>query len=110
MAEKVETVVIGAGQAGLAASHALSSQGCEHVVLERAGRAGHVWRDERWDSFTLVTPNWSVQMPGAEYNGDQPDAFMPRDDIAALLEGYPDRFHLPVRYHTPVTGVERAET
>ena len=109
MAEQVETVIIGAGQAGLATSYHLSQQGREHVVLERAERAGHVWRDQRWDSFTLVTPNWTVQMPGAEYKGDQPGAFMPRDEVAALLEGYPARFRLPICFSTPVTSVERSE-
>ena len=61
------TVVIGAGQAGLAVSRELSLAGVEHVVLERA-RVGQAWRD-RWDSFTLVTPNWTLDLPGAPYRG-----------------------------------------
>lgn len=56
--EKVETVVIGAGQAGLSASYHLSRLGCDHVVLER-GRVGERWRSERWDGFVLNTPNWA---------------------------------------------------
>lgn len=110
MDEYVETVIIGAGQSGLATSYELSRHHREHIVLERAARAGHVWRDERWDSFALFSPNWTFRMPGAEYSGDQPDAFMPRDDVASLLECYPERFHLPVCYSTPVTSVERVET
>jgi putative flavoprotein involved in K+ transport len=110
MAEYIETVIIGAGQSGLATSYQLSQHHREHLVLERAARAGHVWRDERWDSFALFSPNWTFRMPGAEYRGDQPDAFMPRDEMAALLEGYPERFHLPVCYNAPVTGIERVET
>ncbi len=110
MAEHIETVIIGAGQSGLGTSYHLSQHHREHIVLERAARAGHVWRDERWDSFALFSPNWAFRMPGAAYRGDQPDAFMPRDEVAALLEGYPERFHLPVCYDMPVTGVERIES
>ena len=60
--ERVEVAVVGGGQAGLATSHELTERGTEHVVLER-GRIGQTWRD-RWDSFCLVTPNWSVRLPG----------------------------------------------
>ena len=81
-----ETVVIGAGQAGLAVSHELTSAGVEHVVLER-GRVGQRWRD-RWASFCLVTPNWTVQLPGGRYDGDDPDGFMLRDDVVGHLERY----------------------
>lgn len=82
--ERVETLVVGGGQAGLAASHELTRNGVEHVVLER-GRIGQSWRD-RWESFCLVTPNWSVQLPDGGYAGSDPDGFMPRDEIVAFLE------------------------
>ena len=75
MAEDLGVVIIGAGPAGLATSHELVQAGVEHVVLER-GRIGQAWRG-RWDSFCLVTPNWSVQLPGGAYDGDDPDGFMP---------------------------------
>ncbi|MGH3130093.1 MAG: FAD-dependent oxidoreductase, partial [Gaiellaceae bacterium] len=78
MAERIDVVVIGGGQAGLAASHELTRAGVEHVVLER-GRIGETWRG-RWNSFCLVTPNWTVQLPGYPYDGDDPDGFMPRDE------------------------------
>ena len=82
MSDAPETVVVGGGQAGLSVSHELSAAGIPHVVLER-GRVGQTWRG-RWDSFCLVTPNWSVQLPGHPYDGDDPDGFMPRDEIVAL--------------------------
>lgn len=87
-------VVIGGGQAGLAVSHELTTRDVDHVVLERAS-IGQTWRD-RWDSFCLVTPNWTVQLPGGAYAGDDPDGFLPRDDIVAHLEAYAASFAAPV--------------
>jgi len=81
-----DCLIIGAGQAGLAASHELAARGIDHVVLER-GRVGQTWRGY-WDTFCLVTPNWSVQLPGQPYDGDDPDGFMPRDQLVAYLERY----------------------
>lgn len=106
--ERVETVVIGAGQAGLAVSRELSGLGVNHLVLER-GRIGETWR-RRWDSFCLVTPNWSVQLPGHPYDGDDPDGFMPRDDIVAYLERYAASGNAPVREGVNVQGVDLALT
>ena len=101
----IDTIVIGAGQAGLAASHELTQLGVDHVVLEK-DRIGAGWAN-RWDSFCLVTPNWSVQLPGYPYDGDDPDGFMPRDEIVAYLERYASSFDSPVRLGAEVTGVSR---
>jgi putative flavoprotein involved in K+ transport len=106
LAERIEVVVIGAGQAGLATSSELTRAGVEHVVLER-GRIGEAWRG-RWDSFCLVTPNWSVQLPGGEYDGDEPDGFMPRDEIVAYLERYAAGSAAPVRTGVEVTSLSPA--
>ena len=106
MEERIEVVVVGGGQAGLAVSHQLTALGVEHLVLER-GRVGQTWRD-RWDSFCLVTPNWSVQLPGGAYAGDDPDGFMPRDDIVRHLEGYATSFAAPVREGVEVTSLAAA--
>jgi putative flavoprotein involved in K+ transport len=92
---EINTIVVGAGQAGLAVSHELKREGVEHVVLER-DRIGQGWRN-RWDSFCLVTPNWSVQLPGYPYDRNDPDGFMPRDEIVAYLERYAASFGAPVR-------------
>ena len=78
MSDRVDVVVVGGGQAGLAVSRELTQAGVAHVVLER-GKVGQTWRG-RWDSFCLVTPNWTVQLPGHPYDGDDPDGFMPRDE------------------------------
>lgn len=104
--ENIETVIIGGGQSGLATSYFLAQQKREHIVLERAAQAGNVWRNERWDSFTFVTPNWANGMPGAAYAGDQPDGYLPRDEIVRYFEQYVERLHLPVRYNTRVTSLE----
>jgi putative flavoprotein involved in K+ transport len=93
--EQFEAVIVGGGQAGLAASHQLTQLGVEHVVLE-GGRIGQSWRD-RWDSFCLVSPNWAIQLPGRPYAGDDPDGFLPRDEIVGHLDAYRDSFGLPVR-------------
>jgi putative flavoprotein involved in K+ transport len=102
----MNVVVVGAGQAGLAVSHELTQRGVDHVVLER-GRIGQTWRG-RWDSFCLVTPNWTVQLPGGAYDGDDPEGFMPRDDIAAYLDRYGASFAAPVREGVAVTSLRRA--
>jgi len=103
--EKVQAEVVGASQAGLATSHELKRVGVEHVVLER-NKIGNGWH-ERWDSFCLVTPNWSVQLPGYQYDGDDPDGFMPRDEIVAYLEGYARSFDAPVLEGVAVHAASR---
>jgi putative flavoprotein involved in K+ transport len=102
--ERVDTIVIGAGQAGLAASFFLTQHGREHLVLER-GAVGETWRSRRWDGFYLNTPNWSLQLPGAEYEGDEPDAFAPLADVIEHIQEYACSFGAPVREHSGVTRV-----
>lgn len=103
--ERVEVAIVGGGQAGLAVSRELVPRNVDHVVLEQ-GRVGQTWRD-RWDSFCLVTPNWTVQLPGMGYDGDEPDGFMPRDEIVGYLERYAAFASAPVREGVAVDGVTR---
>jgi putative flavoprotein involved in K+ transport len=103
MAEEIEVVVIGAGQAGLAAGYELARRGIDHVVLER-DRIGQSWRT-LWNSFCLVTPNWFIRLPGGTYDGPEPDGYMPRDAIVAYLERYAASFHAPVREGVEVRSV-----
>lgn len=103
--ERIETVIVGGGQAGLATSYWLRQLGREHVVLERASRPAPVW-SRRWDSFSMVTPNGALRMPGATYAGDAPEAFMSRAEIVDYFERYVATFALPVRCDTNVTSVE----
>jgi putative flavoprotein involved in K+ transport len=96
MAERIETVIIGGGQAGLALSSCLTRLGHEHVVLER-GRLAERWRSERWDSLTLLSPNWMTQLPGTRYQGNDPDGFVGRDWVVQFLEDYAAAFQAPLR-------------
>jgi len=106
MTDQVEVVIIGGGQAGLALSSYLTQQGRTHLVLEQ-GRVGETWRSGRWDSFTLNTPNWMTQLPGFPYQGDNPDGFLPREDIVAYLEQYAASFNAPLRCGVRVTSVRQ---
>lgn len=106
MPPKRAAVVIGGGQAGLAVSYHLTAADCDHVVLER-DRIGERWRSEKWDSFTLVTPNWMNRLPGFPYDGDDPDGFLTRGEVVAYLEAYVDHFDPPVRCGVEATAVRR---
>src|SRR3954464_13975856 len=101
----VDTVVVGAGHAGLAMSAHLNAGGRDHVVLDR-GRTGERWRSERWDSLRLLTPNWMTRLPGYRYDGPDPDGYQTADELAVLLERYARAFELPVLEGVTVTAVD----
>jgi putative flavoprotein involved in K+ transport len=103
MALTTEVAIVGAGQAGLATSFFLSQAGLDHVVLE-AGDVGESWR-ERWDTFRLVTPNWTVRLPGFEYGGGDPEGFMTGRETREHLMEYARRQRAPVRPGQRVTGL-----
>ena len=107
MSAPLDTVIIGGGQGGLSVSYYLTKQALEHVVFEQADAPAEAWRNHRWDSFTLNTPNWQSRLPGLENPGGDPDAFMPRKEIVDYFEDYANRFGLPIRYRTQVSRVER---
>ena len=90
--ERVTTVVIGAGHAGLAASRCLSERSIDHVVLER-GEVANSWRRERWDSLRLLTPNWQSRLPGYRYDGADPDGYMTMAEVIDFIS----RFAVVVR-------------
>ena len=101
-------IVIGGGQAGLSASYWLRQHNIEHLVLEK-NRVGHAWRQQRWDSFCLVTPNWQCRLPGFAYDGADPNGFMPRDDIVAYIERFADFVDPPLREGVTVERLTQAE-
>jgi len=106
-AEEIDVVVIGAGQAGLATSHGLTSRGVAHTVLERGEAVGSTWAG-RWDSFCLVTPNHTIRLPGGHYQGADPHGYLGRDEMVAHLRGYATRTAAPVRTRTQVTSLRGA--
>ncbi len=106
MAEYFDVMVIGAGQAGLAISHCLSTEGIDHVVLEK-GAIANRWRAERWASLRLLTPNWMTRLPGSAYDGSDPDGFMMKDELVGFLGRYARSFEAPVREFTSVSAVTR---
>jgi putative flavoprotein involved in K+ transport len=101
----VETLVVGAGQAGLAVSRCLTGQGADHVVVER-GRIAERWRSARWDSLRLLTPNWMSRLPAWSYPGPDPDGYMAAPELVGYLEGYAGSFAAPVHENTTVELVE----
>ena len=99
-------VVVGGGQAGLSASYWLSQAGLDHVVFERK-TAMHKWREERWDAFCLVTPNWQCQLPGHPYAGPDPHGFMVKHEILDYLDAFQRKVDAPLRENVEVRSVER---
>ena len=102
--EFVDVIVVGAGQAGLAVSYYLRAFGIEHLVLER-GRVAESWRSQRWDSFTLVTPNWMTRLPGHLLAAGTGADFLPKDAVTGLLERLAEG--LPVTEGMEVRSVTR---
>jgi len=106
VAERFTAVVIGAGHAGLAASHFLTSRSIDHVVLER-GEVANSWRHERWDSLRLLTPNWLNRLPGQPYDGPDPDGYMGALEVVELVERFAKTSQAPVRTGARVTSLRR---
>lgn len=95
----IDTLVVGAGQAGVAMSEHLTRLGISHVVLEK-NRIAEAWRTRRWDSLVANGPCWHDRFPNMEFNAD-PDAFVHHDQVAEYFEQYAKKFNLPI--HTGVS-------
>src|SRR5215469_1954578 len=108
--EKVDTLVIGAGQAGIAMSEHLGKAGVPHLVLER-GRIAERWRSERWDSLVANGPAWHDRFPGLEFSdvdrAVRPDDFAPAHTVADYFVAYARKISAPVRCGVDVLKVER---
>ncbi|MFQ8392099.1 flavin-containing monooxygenase, partial [Pseudomonas ogarae] len=103
---RIDTLVIGAGQAGIAMSEHLSRQGVPHLVVERS-RIAEAWRTSRWDSLVANGPAWHDRFPGLEFDGLDPDAFATKDQVADYFEAYASKFNAPIRTGVDVRKVER---
>jgi putative flavoprotein involved in K+ transport len=102
----VPVVIVGGGQAGLSVSYYLKECGIAHLVFE-IRTAMHVWKEKRWDSFRLVTPNWQCDLPGHPYDGPDPDGFMKREEIIDYLTGFQNKVDAPLREGVAVRRVAR---
>ncbi len=103
----IDTLVVGAGHAGLAVSQLLTDAGHDHVVLDR-GRVAERWRSERWDSLHLLTPNWMTRLPGWFYTGPDPDGYLSSAELIHHLERYAASFQAPVIPQTNVLEIALA--
>jgi putative flavoprotein involved in K+ transport len=104
VAKPIDTVVVGAGHAGLALSCCLKRNGTEHVVLER-GQVAQRWRTERWDSLVFQFPNWPLQLPDYSYQGGNLDGYASKDEFIRFLEDYASAIRAPVRCETEVVAL-----
>ena len=104
--ERVQTLVIGAGQAGLSAGYYLAQKNLPFVILEANARVGDTWR-KRWDSLRLFTPARFDGIPGLPFPA-APHSFPTKDEMANYLEGYVKRFSLPVRTGVRVERLSRS--
>ena len=98
--EKIDTLVVGAGQAGIALCEHLGQQGVPFLVLEKS-RIAEAWRTSRWDALVTNGPVWHDRFPNLEFKGNAPDEFVGKDRVADYIEEYADLVNAPVR-----TGVE----
>lgn len=105
--QKIPVIIVGGGQAGLSASHYLQKLAIDHLILEK-NRIGHSWRNDRWDSFCLVTPNWQCRLPDFPYAGPTPKGFMVKDEIVAYIEAFAAKVAPPIREGVAVRRVAAA--
>src|SRR5436190_19900853 len=104
--DKINTLVVGAGQAGLAMSEHLRAHGLPHLVLER-DRIAERWRTGRWDSLVANGPAWHDRFPNLQFDGVDPDGFAGKERVADYFVVYAEKFHAPVRTGVEVTSVRR---
>ena len=105
---KTDVVVVGGGQAGIAASEHLTKAGIEHVVLERA-RTAENWRSMRWDSLVANGPAWHDRFPNMKFKNQHQDAFVPKEEVADYLVDYAKMFNAPIREGVNVESVKRKD-
>jgi putative flavoprotein involved in K+ transport len=107
-AERIDTLVIGGGQAGLAMSYCLKQRGLPYLVLER-GRIAERWRSERWDGLRFQFPNWSVRLPDFPFQHGDPDGFATSGEIVEFLDAYAAFVAPPIRCGVEVKRLQRRD-
>lgn len=106
MSDHVDVIIIGSGHSGLSMGYCLSQKNLNFIILEKEDAIVPAWRG-RWDSFTLVLPNWTLQLPDYPYSGANPDGFLTRDEIVEYMEGFAATFNPDIRFGSEVTSIEK---
>jgi putative flavoprotein involved in K+ transport len=106
--ERIDTLIVGGGQAGLAMSHRLKQRGLSHLVLER-GRIAERWHSERWDGLKFQFPSWSVRLPDFPFRHADPDGFATSGEIAAFVSAYAAFVAPPIRCGIEVKRLRRRD-
>ena len=109
---EINTVIVGGGQSGLSVSYFLKKEGIDHIILEKADKPAYAWREKKWDSFTFVTTNNMINLPGGtckDFNFN-PNEFLPRDEIVKFFEDYIKINKLPIQFNTEVTEISKFDS
>ena len=109
---KINTIIIGGGQSGLSVSYFLKKEGIDHIILEKADKPAFSWREQRWDSFTFVTPSSMIDLPGVTYKdfNFHPDEFLPKEDILKYFEDYIEMNKFPIEFNIEVTEISKFDS
>ncbi len=109
---EINTVIIGGGQSGLSVSYFLKKEGIDHIILEKADKPAYSWREKKWDSFTFVTPNSMINLPGKNYKDFNfpPDEFLPKDEIIKFFEDYIEIYEFPILFNMEVTEISKLDS
>lgn len=108
----INTVVVGGGQSGLSVSYFLKKEGIDHIILEKADKPAFAWREQKWDSFTFVTPSNMISLPGVSYKdfNFHPDEFLPKEDIIKYFEEYIEINKFPIQFNVEVTEISKVDS
>ena len=108
----INTIIVGGGQSGLSVSYFLKKEGIDHIILEKADKPAFAWREQKWDSFTFVTPSSMINLPGVT-NKDfnfHPDEFLPKEDIIKYFEDYIEINKFPIQFNIEVTEISKFDS
>ena len=106
MKTNYQVIIVGGGQAGLSVAYCLKQQGIDYIIFEKGEIAGS-WKNQRWDNFFLVTPNYQCRLPGYKYSGDDPYGFMPKMEIVKFVKDYAKSFDANIKEGVEVFEIKK---
>ncbi|MFX1455530.1 MAG: flavin-containing monooxygenase [Promethearchaeota archaeon] len=109
---QINTIIVGGGQSGLSVSYFLKKEGIDHIILEKADKPAFAWREKKWDSFTFVTPNNMINLPGGTFEDFNfpPDEFLLKEDIIRYFEDYIKINKFPIQFNVEVTEISKFDS